>query len=401
MTSRLRLRPTRGDTVATAVAAVLAVGSSVLAEFGVGDHTGRPLMPWGLLLIAVAVLPLLWRDRLPVAVALVSTTATTAYYPMAFPDGALGAVGAYTLFRAAVDGHRWQAWLLGCAQSLVIGGWESLAYGLLRPGAALAMLAWMLVVLISAEAVRRRNEYLAAERERAEEAARTREEAIRRRAADERVRLAREVHDTVAHNISQINVQAGSALYLIDAEPERAAEALAIIKRTSRETLRELRATLNVLRTVDEKAPRSPAPGLDGIGELTEGARSAGIEVRVAATGGRRRLSAGVEAAAYRIVQESLTNAVRHSGAATVTVDLAFTAAGLTVEVRDDGTASAGGFAPGNGIAGMRERAAALGGTLDAAPHPAGGFAVRATLPDNGATAAPPEPVGSLEDGTT
>ncbi|MFC4564708.1 sensor histidine kinase [Nocardiopsis mangrovi] len=403
MTSRPSFLPTPGDAAVAAVAAAVAAGSSLFAAYGPGAEAARPLLPWGLLVVAVAVLPLLWRERFPVAAAVVSTTASTVYYPMAFPDGLILAVGAYALFRASVDGHRWQAWLLGLTQFLVIDGWESLAYGLPRLGPTLGMLAWMLVVLISAEAVRRRNEYREVERQRVEEAARTREEAIRRHAADERVRLAREVHDTVAHNISLINVQAGSALYLIDSEPERAAEALATIKRTSKETLRELRAALNVLRAVDEQAPRSPTPGLDRIGELAEGTRGAGIAVRVSEQGDRRRLSAGVESAAYRIVQESLTNAVRHSGAATVTVDLAFTAAGLSVEVRDDGTAASEGFAPGNGIVGMRERATALGGTLEAAPLPAGGFAVRAALPDIGGDplAARPEPAGSLENGPT
>ncbi|WP_067967316.1 sensor histidine kinase [Nocardiopsis trehalosi] len=388
-----RLRPSSTDLATALAVAALSVCSAVFLESGPYAAEGvRPLWPWGYLVIAVAVAPLAWRSRFPVPAAVVSTTASTLYYPMGFPDGMVLAAGAVALFGAAVRGYRWQAWLLGVEQFLAIHLWEAFAYGAPRLGPALGMLAWMLVVLISAEAARKGGEYRAVVRERAGEAARSREEAIRRRAADERVQLAREVHDTVAHNISLINVQAGTALYLIDSEPERAAEALATIKRTSRETLRELRATLNVLRAVDERAPRAPTPDLDRLDELVDGTRGAGLDVRVRTRGTPRRLSTNVAAAAYRIVQESLTNTVRHARASGADVELEYTADGLDVLVRDDGAAPAEGFTPGNGIMGMRERAAALGGGLDAAPDPDGGFTVRARLPD---PAEPPDPLSA------
>nr|WP_255429997.1 sensor histidine kinase [Streptomonospora sp. PA3] len=376
-----RLTPRRGDVWIASAAAALIVGWSVAAQLLPDPPpAARPLAPWGLVFMAAAIVPLAWRSRFPVAVAVVSVVASTLYYPLGFPDGPAGLAGVVALFGVAADGYRWQAWTLGLSQFLVIHLWEAVVYGSPRLDSAIAVLEMVLVVLIGGEVVRRRRENRRLASERADEALRTREEAVLRRASEERVRLAREVHDAVAHNISLINVQAGTALYLIDSEPERAAEALATIKRTSKDTLQELRATLNVLRSVDEQAPRSPAPGLDRIEELAEGARGAGLDVRVERSGGPPPGSPNVEAAAYRIVQEALTNVVRHAGATAVAVEVECLPGRVRLLVRDDG-AGADGFSPGNGIVGMRERVAALGGEIAAGPHPEGGFAVRAALP--------------------
>ncbi|TDQ52145.1 sensor histidine kinase [Actinorugispora endophytica] len=380
------LRITHGD-----LALTLGVGGLVAVStfFSLTDPAGAvraddlgSLLPWGLPLMVLAVAPLLWRTVAPVPVAAVSALATTLYYPLSYPDNLVIVAGALALFTVVERGYRRTGWLLGLLQFLIIHVFEAIHFGLPRLQYALSMLAWVLVVLISGEVARKRREYRAVVRERAEEAARTREEELRRRASDERLRLAREVHDVVAHNISLINVQAGSALYLIDSEPERAAEALAAIKQASKETLRELRSTLGVLRAVDEDAPRSPLPGLDRLDELVAGARTAGVGIRLRVTGEPRRPAAGVDSAAYRIVQESLTNVVRHSGAGSVTVDVGYAADGVSILVVDDGRGPADGGAPGNGINGMRERAVALGGELDAGPPPGGGFRVRAWLPD-------------------
>ncbi|QBI55587.1 sensor histidine kinase [Streptomonospora litoralis] len=405
------IRPRRGDAIVAAATAVLVVCSTMVAQSWPGAPPAeRPLLPWGLLLVTAAVAPLAWRSRYPVAVAVVCTLASTVYYPLGFPDGGIGLAGVIALFGVAADGYRWQAWGLGLAQFLVLHVWEAVVLGAPRLGPALVMLELVLVVLVTAEVVRRRREYRNLARERAVEAARTREEAVQRRASEERVQLAREVHDAVAHSISLINVQAGTALYLIDSEPERAAEALATIKRTSRDTLQELRATLNVLRSVDEQAPRSPAPGLDRIEELAEGTRGAGLEVRVVGSGDTGRpISANVGSAAYRIVQEALTNVVRHADAASVTVEVARWDDGVRVLVSDDGAAAPTGFSVGNGITGMRERVAALGGHVAAGPHTDGGFAVRAWLPDplaadaagGGRGSAEPPPEGRADGGET
>ncbi|MDA0562729.1 sensor histidine kinase [Streptomonospora sp. S1-112] len=379
---RSALLPTRRDTAVTLVTAAVSLSTALVVAYWLPEEDpARPLLPWGLVWTAAAVVPLLWRSRYPATVAAVSAPLSVLYYPLGFPDGCVGLAGAIALFGAAADGRRWQAWSLASAQFLVIHLWEAVAYGAPRLGPALGMLAWCLVLVGGGEMKRKHTEFRALARERADEAARTREEAVRRRISEERVQLARDVHDTVAHNISLINVQAGTALYLIESEPERAAEALATIKRTSKETLRELRATLNLLRSVEEPAPRSPAPGLDRIAELAENTRGAGLDVRVVRTGADRPLSANTQTAAYRIVQEALTNAVRHARATTVVVEVDVAGDGVRLAVTDDGTAS-GEFTAGNGIAGMRERAAALGGELAAGARPGGGFAVRARLPD-------------------
>jgi signal transduction histidine kinase len=215
------------------------------------------------------------------------------------------------------------------------------------------------------------------------ERARARAEQERRQQSEERLRIARELHDVLGHHLSLINVQAGVGLHLLDSRPEQAREALTAIKSASAEALREVRTVLGVLRPEDEQAPRAPAPGLDGLAELTA---EAGLPVTVRRTGQPRPLPAEVDRAAYRIVQEALTNVRRHAGTGvSAEVIVGYEPGAVRVVVTDDGV---GPGAPveasdeGNGIAGMRARAAALGGTLSAGPAPGGGFRVEATFPE-------------------
>ena len=238
---------------------------------------------------------------------------------------------------------------------------------------ALGLLAGLITLLSVAELIRVRNQRTVAIRNRQAEEA-------RRRASDERLAIARDLHDVVAHNISVINVQANTALHLMDRQPERAREALTAIHEVSRQALGELRTVLGVLRADGADAPLVPSPGLDRLGALAAHTRTAGIAVRVEQEGVPRPVSAGVDAAAYRIVQEALTNTVRHSGGHTATVRLCYDPDALTIEVDDDGRAVLL-PRPGNGVAGMTERARALGGTLDVGPRPGGGFRVLARLP--------------------
>lgn len=212
-----------------------------------------------------------------------------------------------------------------------------------------------------------RRAYLRATEQRAVEAERTREEEARRRASEERLRIARELHDVLAHNISLINVQSGVALHLIDERPEQARTALVAIKQASKDALREVRSTLGALREVDEEPPRSPTPSLARLDDLAARVAVAGLEVRTRVAGEARPLPAGVDLAAFRIVQEALTNVARHAGPATATVQVTYGERDLTVQVDDDGGGAPGEAAPGgSGILGMRERAAALGGELEA-----------------------------------
>ena len=195
--------------------------------------------------------------------------------------------------------------------------------------------------------------------------------------------MARDLHDVVAHNISVINVQANTALHLMDRQPERARSALVTINDVSKQALVELRSVLGVLRDVDESAPRAPAPGLARLGDLVENAAAAGLAVRTEQDGQQVPLPADVDLAAYRIIQEALTNSARHSGGGHATVRLGYgdAAAGDRGARRRPGPAAGRrpardrrqpGQRSGNGIAGMTERAAALGGTLTGGPEAGG-----------------------------
>jgi signal transduction histidine kinase len=219
--------------------------------------------------------------------------------------------------------------------------------------------------------------------ERAERAEQTREEEARRRVDAERLRIARELHDVVAHSMSMINVQAGAAAHVLEDQPEQAAEALQAIKVASREGLRELRAILNVLRQVDESEATAPAPGLDNVSSLVTAADQSGLRATASVVGPPRPVPPTVELAAYRIVQESLTNVLRHARARRATVELQYLPDAMIVRVDDDGRAPGDDFTQGTGggITGMRERAEALGGTVRAGPKPEGGWRVEARFP--------------------
>ena len=199
-------------------------------------------------------------------------------------------------------------------------------------------------------------------------------EASRRAVGDEQARIARELHDVIAHSVSVIVVQAAAADDVFDTRPDQARTALRSIEAAGREALGELRQLLGAVST--------PRPGLSRLSELTEPLRDAGLEVAV--VGGARDLPAGVDQSAYRIVQEALTNTLRHAHATRASVTIRQVGGALELDVSDDGTGAADRAGPsgaGRGLAGMRERAAMLGGTLDAGPLPDGGFRVRARLP--------------------
>jgi signal transduction histidine kinase len=325
-------------------------------------------------LVAIGPAALLARRRHAVAALWLAFTAALAPSPLWF--GYLSMVVAF--FGAATSGHRRAAWA-PIAASYVTSLWLApLAWG--RPLAsattALFVAAWLAVLLIAAEAVRMRQERRAA----AEAAS---ELDAKNRASEERLRMARELHDVIGHTISLINIQAGVGLDLMSTQPEQARAALAAVKTVSGQALGELRAMLSALREDGEDAPRDPAPGLGRLPELISRTSAAGLAVSTDITGRPRRLPAAVDLAAYRIVQESLTNVARHAGPTAVTVRVAYGEHDLGIEVADDGRPAGHGTqeAAGNGISGMRERAAALGGHLDAGPRPDRGFQVRALLP--------------------
>jgi signal transduction histidine kinase len=332
-----------------------------------------------LALVLLGPLALAVRDRWPLAALATTMLAADVYIGRGYAFGpifvSVGAGLVYTVMR----GLRRSTWVItaaGFAGFVVASLVDPVAdgVGLVR----LALVAgWLAVALAVSELIRVRRAQIV-DRQRAEH------EERQRRVSDERLRLAQELHDVLAHNISLINVQAGVALHLLGDQPEQARPALTNIKAASRDALRELRGALDVLRRGDA-APLLPAPRLDDIDALVEGVRPSGLDVRVERRGVAEPLPAGVELAAYRIVQEALTNVTRHAGATRATVSLRY-GEGITVEVVDNGAnpAPAAEESSGRGLAGMRERAAALGGTVECGPAESGGFRVLAHLPGGG-----------------
>jgi signal transduction histidine kinase len=239
---------------------------------------------------------------------------------------------------------------------------------------------WLVSVVFGGFAFVQWHMYVREVEHRAEEAERTRDEVARRRAMEERLHIARELHDSLTHSISVIKVQAGVAAHLARKNGEEPSSALLAIQEASTDAVRELRSTLDVLRG-DEDANGS---GIDRLPALVERACSSGLPTTLRIDGDARPLPVEVEQAAYRVVQEALTNVTRHAGRATATVRLSYAPDRLTVRVDDDGSASGKPPVQGYGLIGMRERVTALGGRLRAEPAPDRGFSVLAELPVNG-----------------
>jgi signal transduction histidine kinase len=237
--------------------------------------------------------------------------------------------------------------------------------------------------VLAGDNVRNRRAYLVELEERAERAEALRAAEAREAVTEERTRIARELHDVVAHSVSVMVVQAGAARRIAERDPVRAAEALGTIERVGRESLEELRRVLGVLRA-DGSAGNgtAPQPDLDGLDGLVARCAEAGLAVDLVVDGPVRPVPPGIGLTAYRIVQESLTNVLKHAGAQAASVTLGYRPDAITIEVGDDGRGAAADSGPaGHGIAGMRERAATCGGSLRAGPRPGGGFRVRAVLP--------------------
>jgi signal transduction histidine kinase len=313
------------------------------------------------------------RRRHPVGVGLVALAAVGAYGALLDRPGPIMLVFVVALYTVVDEGHL--AVAVGLVASVVAfaaaDGYGRSAGG--GNGATLLHAGWLVAVIVGV--TRNRRAYVAEAQARALVAEQRMAEESRRRATDERLRIARELHDALGHHLSLINVQASAALHRPD--PARCEQALTAIKQTSKETLRELRAALDALRQEGE-APTAPPPGLDRLGDLLSTAGRSGLEIRaeLAETG---PLPPEVGLAVYRIVQEALTNVTRHAAASAAVVRVRPEGGDVLVEVEDDGTGAPG--APGNGIVGMRERARALGGALSAGPRAGGGFRVHARLP--------------------
>jgi len=360
----------------------LAIGAfQVIGSFGAahGQPDRKPIDAVAVLLVLVGPAGLTLRDRWPLVSIVLAVAAADVYIGLGYPFGPVFVSIAFALFTAIRQGRRRGAVVIAAV------GFASYVLAVRldtervkTPGLVhLSLVAgWLVVVLAVSEVVHVRWEQRIERR-------RAHAEEQRRRVGEQRMLLAQELHDVLAHHISLINVQASVALHLLDEQPDRARPALTHIKEASRDALHELRTALDLLRGEDADAPRAPAPRLADLPALVAGVRAGGLDVRLDEGERPTSMLPAVELATYRIVQEALTNVTRHARARRVDVRIRYDD-GVRIDVVDDGvgTQVAGSSAgSGNGIRGMCERAVSLGGTLVAGPRPGGGFHVTAHLP--------------------
>jgi signal transduction histidine kinase len=363
----------------------LCITVSVAAE-----PESRPVDLWAYVMAGLIALPIPLRRRWPLGALLASAVLLFLYYSTGYPGFSPAYALSVQLYFAALAG-KWR-WAAGITVFYLVVGYVVIlgfkGQALLQTlSDSLPQITLLAVIILFGEYARSRRELAAETRERLRQAEESREREAARRVAEERLRIARELHDTVAHSMATITVQAGSALHLLGDGDDGSRAALTAIRKTGKEALAEMRATLDTLR--DGAVPEGGRPsavehGLDRLPALIDAVRAAGLSVDVVRRGAGR-LAADVDHAAYRIVQESLTNVLRHAGpSATARVSLTYGDGELVIEVADDGVGPPDGRPPGNGLSGMRERAEAVGGAFAARKSATGGFTVSARLPDLG-----------------
>jgi signal transduction histidine kinase len=348
------------------------------------------------LLLAVPALALLWRNKRPVEVLALTVAGAVGWAALGQIDGAALVPVIVGVYWVALT----RTWRITVAAGLAGAAAIFVTEGLLGPfgwfgGPNATMWPELIAAGAAGAYVAARRQWLAAESDRVARAEQARVEEARRLVDAERMRIARELHDVVAHSMAMINVQATAASMQLADDPASAAEAIQAIRRASKSGLRELRAILAVLRQVDGENAVVPVPDLRAIAALVEATSAAGTPTTLESAEPPDPLPPPVALAVYRIVQESLTNVVRHAGRVTASVSLRHDGGYLHVDVINSGGATPAPFSDGigAGLAGMRERAAALGGTLNAGPRPGGGFAVHAAIPDGGVAGREPAAV--------
>lgn len=358
------------DALLAAVLAVIGVGGTL----AVGRFTDvdRPVDGLALALVVSAALVLTVRGRWPL-VSFSAVVLTSVYLAIGYPYGPIMLsllVAIYTVARHLPLSTSVPAALVALVMLLA----HLFTHDTALPGVlgVIPVSGWVVVPFAIGVMVRVQRESMV----------RTREESVRQRVYQERLRVAQEVHDVVGHGLAAIKMQADVALHVLARKPEQAEVALTAISHTSATALEELRATLAVVRQEDDT--RSPAPGLDRLAELRGRISQAGVEVRLDATGEARPLPAAVDLAGYRIVQESLTNVLRHSEAKVATIGIDYQTDALVITIANPVSGPPAGNGAGLGIPGMRERVLALGGTFSAAPTADGRFEVRADIPTGG-----------------
>ena len=356
--------------------AVFAVGLAVVAIVWTAAaapymQQERPIDVQGFAMMVGAALALTIRRQWPLLALGVTAALTSAYLVVGYPYGpimvaflvAIYTVARYLPLRRALS---------ACAAALVVMLLHLFTNDAALPGllGVIPASAWVVVPCAVGVSVRARREY----------AERVRAEAVRQHVLDERLRVAQEVHDVVGHGLAAIKMQADIALHLLAKKPEQAEAALDAISRTSTEALDELRATLAVVRRTDVGSPRAPAPGLGRIEDLRQRMHEAGLVVEVEVSGRRRPLPPSADLAAYRVVQESLTNVLRHGRTKVATVRIGYETGGVTLAISNPADAVRA-REDGLGIPGMRQRVTSLGGEFSAGLSSRGFFEVRATIP--------------------
>ena len=336
------------------------------------------------LLIVLSSVPLILRSRFPVGVLVLTSGALVV---LSATDHDVGAIPLWLLVSAATVGATQHlrrvagaaAYIFGLLVFLFVVGHDR-DFTFTAFLSQLALFAAAFAVGTSIRSRRLREEAL---EERATALEATRAEEAKRAVTDERLRIAQELHDVLAHTLSVIAIQAGTGAHVLDAEPEEARRALEDIAGTSRSSLAELRQLLGVLRSEDAATTYLPAPRLADLDRLVAEVTAAGVPVQMTVDGAPDAVTPGVELAAYRIVQEALTNVLKHAGPASAQVHISYHAHHLDIEVVDDGRgpAASNGSSTGHGLIGMHERVAMYGGTLRTSPAPGGGFRVVAQLP--------------------
>lgn len=369
-----------------AVGMALVVGGSVLLA---GDPVERPATWAGVGLAIVVGVLLMFRRRWPVAILLALAAAVLAYNAAGFPG--VGAIWPLlvALYTVAAAGRMPVAIAAAATMLAIDTTWLLAAVGLPLPTVLTfaltdAVIAGLAIAL--GDAVRSRRGWAAESRERLRRTREEEERESRRVVVEERMRIARELHDVTGHTLAVVGVQINVAADALPESPEEAQRSLSTARSVIDQAANDLKASVRVLRTQDDapSANRAPLPGLADLGRLVESTRAPGMDVELVETGERAAVPAAVALTAYRIVQEALANVVRHARASAARVEVDYRADAVTLRVSDDGVGGNGPVVPGQGLAGLRERVAGLGGDLSVGPADAGGFAVSARLPVTG-----------------
>lgn len=397
--SRFRAHPHLFDAALAMIIFLVNAGGLINAD-RLGADSVPP--PWAWIATAIACLTLLFRRTHPLPVLAVTAVAFLLLQAISHDVPPLILAVVTALVTLTLAGQRRGAIIAAVAvtvAALVIGSVVDAEYWSHPRPVAVAALCALAIAL--ADAVRNRRAYVAAVEERARRAEESREQEARRRVGDERLRIARELHDVLAHHIAVVNVQAGVAGHLLERDPAKAREALDHVRAAARSVLAEMQAVVSVLREPGEPAettvPAEPTPGLDRVGELIESYRAAGLRIETVVSGTPTPLPTAADLVAYRTVQESLTNVRKHAGHAEVVIDFDYRPEQVMITVTNAGTGdvsrAAGRYATtsgGFGLVGMRERVVSVGGELRVGPTPGGGFVTAVTLPNPSPSAPSP-----------